>query len=121
MAARRAPSGLGKAGRALWNRVADPTAYELRPDELLLLEQCCRSADLIARMEAEAAAAGLTTAGSTGQVVINPVVAELRLQKVALARLLFQLGLPDDADGGVSLEHARSTLARKAALARWAH
>jgi hypothetical protein len=118
MAAKRAPSGLGKAGRALWLAVADPAVYELRPDELVLLEQCCRSADLITRLEAEAATAALTTTGSTGQLVVNPVFAELRLQKIALARLLFQLGLPDEA--GDDLARARSVLARKAAIAKWA-
>jgi hypothetical protein len=119
MAARRAPSGLRGPGRALWRQVA--ADYELRPDEMVLLEQCCRSADLITRMESEAAAAGLTSAGSKGQPVINPVLAELRLQKIALARLMFQLGLPDADAGGVNLDHARSTLARKAALTRWSH
>jgi hypothetical protein len=121
MGARKAPSRLGKAGRALWRAVADPAVYELRPDELVVLEQCCRSADLIERMETEAVAAGLTTTGSMGQLVINPVVIELRQQKIALARLLFQLGLPDGGEHGVGLDHARSMLARKAAIARWSH
>jgi hypothetical protein len=121
MAVRKAPSGLGKAGRALWRAVADPAVYELRPDELVVLEQCCRSADLIARMETDAAAADLTTTGSMGQLVINPVVIELRQQKITLARLLFQLGLPDGGAQGAGLGHARSVLARKAAIARWSH
>lgn len=117
MAAVRAPEGLGKPGRALWRKVTGK--YELRPDELLLLEQCARSADLIGRMEAEARDAGLTTTGSTGQAVINPVIAELRLQKRELSRLLFQLGLPDEGAPGRGLEQARSVLARKAAIQRW--
>lgn len=117
MAAVRAPSGLGKPGRALWRQVTEK--YELRVDEQLLLEQCARSADLIDRLEAAAREAGLTTTGSQGQAVINPVIAEIRLQKRELSRLLFQLGLPDDDAAGPGLDKARSVLARKAALQRW--
>lgn len=113
----KAPRGLRTPGRALWKAVT--TTYELRPDELTVLESAARSADLIRRMEEEMISAGLTVPGSKGQVVISPVVQELRLQKLALVRLLYALGLPDEDVPGLNLDKARSTLARQAAMERW--
>ena len=127
MASPRAPSGLGRPGRALWRSIAGP--YELKPDELRMLEDACRTADLVARLEDAAAQDGPIAAGSMGQPVINPALPELRQQRALLARLLADLALPfpdEDQDQGadpgrtVVLRQARSALARKAARARWA-
>lgn len=112
----KTPNGLASPGRRLWLAVVDE--YELRADEMLLLEKACRSADDVARLEAELADAPLLTVGSTGQQRANPLLAEVRGMRALLASLLKQLRLPTtetDADTDAST----SAKARKAARARW--
>ena len=107
----RPPGGLKPAGRALWRSVAGE--YSLRPDELAVLREACRTADVIAQFEAALAGAPLLVAGSMGQPVLHPGVAELRMQRGVLASLLKQLRLPD-------VDAERPNQHRAAAVARWA-
>lgn len=110
------PAGLGAAGKALW---ADVTGkYELRVDELRVLESAAFEADLIAGMQAGMAEAPLMVKGSMGQTVVNPLLSELRQHRATFAALLRQLKLPDDesTDQGGAL----SAKNRAAANARWA-
>lgn len=107
-----APGGLGLGGRTLWRRVV--AVYELRPDELELLESACRERDLLDRLEAELAGVSTTTAGSMGQEVAHPVLSELRQHRSTYRQLLGALKLPDEAG-----ETSRSSAAREAAAARW--
>jgi hypothetical protein len=74
----RAPSGLGKGGRRLWRAIANPGTYELRPDEVRVLEDACREVDLIDRLEDALAGEPLTVAGSQGQIVVHPLIVEVR-------------------------------------------
>ncbi|WP_043648046.1 hypothetical protein [Nocardia thailandica] len=108
-----APKGLGAPGRALWRDVT--AKYQLRADEMRVLEAACREADLIDRLETEMPAAKLIVTGSQGQPVINPMIPELRQHRATMAQLLRQLKLPDE---GASAEQ-RSNAARDAANARW--
>lgn len=117
-----APKGLDTQGRKLWEAIAK--SYDLRPDELSILEDACRERDLVALMEAALSAdlrraldhsEGLRTKGSQGQDVINPLVSELRQHRALLATLLGKLRLPDEGDGAVDM----SSAARAAANARW--
>lgn len=87
--------------------------YRLRPDEVLLLEKACRTADDVARLEAALEGEPLTVSGSTGQPRAHPLLIELRGMRTLLAQLLRQLHLPE----GESL--TASEQARKAALVRW--
>lgn len=119
MSARKAPAGLGTAGRALWRAVtADLAAQglELRPDEAATLEAAARQADTIATLEGALKDAPLTVRGSQGQEVAHPLLAEVRLGRALLAQLLarLRLGQLDQAH-----ESPRSRSARKAANARW--
>jgi hypothetical protein len=107
------PSGLGQAGGLLWADIS--SKYSLRADELRVLEDAAREADLIATLDAGMAGQDLLVRGSQGQQVINPLISELRQHRGTLASLLRQLKLPDES---VSAE-ARSTAARAAANARW--
>lgn len=114
MAESTAPKSLDTAGKALWRDVT--AKYDLRVDELAVLEQACRTADKIAILDKEWNALGkpFLTSGSMGQDVIHPLIGETRAQQSALARLLGQLKLPDDVGGEGANQH------RSAAQSRWA-
>lgn len=113
---RRAPAGLGARGRAFWRRTVGE--YELTPAEAELLVEVCRVLDTCADLAEAIRADGTTVAGSKGQPRVHPAIAELRAQRLALGRLLGQLGLEDD--DGAALPTPRSVRARKAAESRWA-
>lgn len=113
------PTALGKAGRAFWRSV-HALYSDLSPSELLLLEQACRQVDVIAALDAAAAAEPLTT-GSKGQTIVNPAATEARLGRQQVARILDQLGLPapDSAATEATPSSPAKRRARKAAEARW--
>jgi len=111
-----APRGLSKSGRKLWREIVSSGRYELRPDELRVLEDACREADLIDDLATEAKGAPKTVRGSHGGTVINPLISELRQHRVTLNALLRFLRLPDEGAAG---ESNRSVSARKAAQSRW--
>jgi hypothetical protein len=116
VAKKAAPKGIHAAGKALWDTVT--SGYALRADEFTVLEDACRTSDMIATLEAGFdAEPDLMVRGSQGQKVINPIIAELRQYRAARAALLRQLKLPDES----SSPEARSTQARAAANARWAN
>lgn len=87
------PVGLGKSGRELWKSIIP--AYELRPDEVRVLTDACREADLIAQLEEAQKTAKITAKGSMGQIVISPMISEMRQHRTVLANLLKSLKLPD--------------------------
>lgn len=111
-----APKNLGTAGLALWQKVTGQ--WTLRPDELRVLEDACREATLVDRIETELSDDDLMITGSQGQSVINPLVSEVRQHRATLSALLRQLKLTED--GAVSEPEPRSTQAREAAKSRWA-
>jgi hypothetical protein len=55
--------------------------------------------------------------GSQGQMVINPLISEVRQHRSVLASLLKQLKIPE-VDGAAG-QQTRSTQARSAAMSRW--
>jgi hypothetical protein len=111
------PTKLCKSGRDMWKAVTEK--YELRADELRILEDACREADLIDGLEAgmrkSIADGALMVKGSMGQVVINPLISELRQHRATLATLLRGLKLPDEG-AGTGADGAQQ---RQAANARW--
>jgi len=110
------PVSLSDAGKALWTSVVEK--YDLRVDELAVLEAACKTADMIAILDKEWDGLGkpFLTRGSMGQDVIHPLIGERRQQQAAQAALFRQLKLPDDVAGGVSTNPARA-----AAATRWKH
>lgn len=114
---KKPPVGLGVAGTELWNDIAG--GFDLRPDELRVLEHACREEDLIASMDAELhtdiAVGAWSTKGSAGQDVAHPLLGEIRQHRTLSARLMAQLKLPDEGGGAQS----RSSAARAMANARW--
>jgi hypothetical protein len=59
------PAGLGLAGARLWRRVA--AEFEMNPAELMLLEQACRTADVLTGIDEALDGEPLTVKGSMGQ------------------------------------------------------
>jgi hypothetical protein len=111
------PAKLGAAGRKLWRELVGEYVFEVR--EVALLEACARQADDVALLEKVLRSDGPIGVGSRGQPKLTPVVGELRQGRLALARLLGELGLPaEEAEDAPTT--ARSARARHAADVRWA-
>lgn len=105
------------AGRRLWKQLTADGKYILRPDELRYLEDACKLADRVEYLESEAETRPSTVKGSTGQPVINPLLAEERMCRTAIGQLLSKIKMPDDpAEAGGK---PRSVGARTAAQSRW--
>ena len=113
MAAPKAPAGLGKAGRAQWSSIAG--SYSLRPDEVTVLEDVCRTADMLSALTAAWVDRGspMTTSGSMGQLVIHPLISEMDKHRKSRAQFLKQLALPDADDAPATNQH------RSAAVTKW--
>lgn len=110
------PAILEPAGEKLWRDVV--AKYDLRVDDLAVLEAACKTADMIATLDKEWATLGkpFMTRGSMGQDVIHPLIGERRTQQSQLARLLGLLKLPDEPSAAVGTNPARA-----AAATRWKH
>lgn len=113
----RQPAGLGEAGRELWHSIA--LTYELRPDEVRMLADACREADILERLEGDLIDAPLMVKGSMGQMTASPLVSEARMHRQTLATLLKALKLPDTPATGERKRAKVSEDARMAARARW--
>lgn len=113
------PEGIVGAGLSLWRQIVN--VYDLRPDELRVLEDACGEAVLIDRLRrALDDGAPLIVKGSMGQQVASPLMTEIRQHRATLAQLLGRLHLPDDPNEVSSDSPAeRSVKARAAANARW--
>jgi hypothetical protein len=110
----KAPESLDAAGKRLWaSVVAD---YELSALELEILRQCCRTADLLARIDVELMDCGFVVEGRAGQPRPHPLLTESAAQRRVLDVLLRSLNLPmpDEQVG-----RRRSPSARVAAQERW--
>lgn len=115
MTGRRAPRKLAVAGKRLWGDVAG--GYALRVDEYRMLEDACREADIIERLEVDLSDAPLMVKGSMGQLVPSPLLTEVRQHRSTLTRMLIALKLPDQESK--RSEAPQSTQARDAARQRW--
>jgi hypothetical protein len=86
--------------------------YDSRESALLVLGQ--RVADRIDQLELLLAEQGLVVQGSTGQPRLSPLVSEIRLQQLALARILEGVRVPNEIEAP-----AKSARHQKAANRRW--
>lgn len=117
MATPKIPANLSAAGTALWTSIVP--AYELRPDELRILHDACREADIVQRLEDELDGSPLMVTGSQGQLVASPLVSEVRQHRTVLSGLLKALKLPDSPSTAKQKSAHTSQQARAAARARW--
>ncbi len=114
------PDGLAEGGSSLWTRIVGK--YALRPDELVTLEDACRITDMIALLDETWAKDGrpATATGSMGQLIIHPIIGEIRTQRMARNALWRQLKLPDLDEPAGESGAAKPNQARAAANSRWA-
>jgi len=102
-----APDGLAASGEALWSAVTGE--YELSEHELALLRQAAETLDAIDRLQAALTADEVIETAPQGRRV-HPALPELRQQRIVLARLLAQLGVPaGDEDETATAGQRRAT------------
>jgi hypothetical protein len=103
MPAPQPPKSLKAWGKQLWDQVIEATSLD--PAGYFILAEACRTADIIERLSG-ALASGSTTWLSLAEeaeqigdgavqinIVVNPILGEIRQQRLALRQLLAQLKL----------------------------
>ena len=105
--AKQAPKGLGTRGRRLWREITE--AHDLDPMQVVLLEEACRCADRLDKLEEklsgrEDAWAHLLSRMDLGdedtrvvELRIDGALSEARQQQNVFKQLLASLRLPDAA------------------------
>ncbi len=93
MTAPAPPKGAGAEGRRLWRAVV--TNFELEEHERVLLREAVRLVDLLVGLQAAIDREGSVIAGPKGDVRVHPAVVEARQSRLALARVLAVLRLPE--------------------------
>jgi P27 family predicted phage terminase small subunit len=105
------PKDLKASGKALWRNIIGQ--YALDPAEVVLLHQLCRAVDVLDRIAADLAEMGVTTMGSQGQPIANPLLNEQREQVKIVDRLQQALALPLTGEtAGVRRSASRKAAAR---------
>jgi len=112
------PESLGVRGLRLWNATMDE--FDLSESELALLQEASRMLDELDIMGATLVEDGPTVTGSRGQVRPHPLLAEARAHRLAVARVLRQLGALEPAEEPADgRPMTRSESGRRAAITRW--
>ncbi|WP_282826952.1 P27 family phage terminase small subunit [Gulosibacter sediminis] len=112
----KTPAGLRGRGGRLWRDLHADLEFDVHETELVL--ELCRTVNRIDELQATIDEHGTMVAGSTGQLIVNPAIAEQRQQQATLARLVTLLNLPSE-DAGQQAQMI-SLQAKRAAEARWA-
>lgn len=94
----RAPKGLKARGARLWRDLHAVFDFTQDPHRSAVIEDICRTIDLIDRLQREVDRGDIRVKGSQGQPVAAPEIPELRLQREALVRMLSRLDLPETAE-----------------------
>lgn len=89
------PKGLDYQGKKLWTEIAEVYDLSKEPHKRRILYDACETADLIDQLTKAMVSQPLTVKGSTGQVVIHPLVAQSETAREALARQLSRLNLAE--------------------------
>ena len=97
------PTGLDQRGRELWDAVLEASDFDAAG--LLLLGEACRTADIIERLSAALRsnsqewvrlaeeAEVLADGAARVQIVVNPLLGEVRQQRIALRTMISHLKL----------------------------
>lgn len=111
------PPELKEAGRKLWEQMWSQLAFEVH--EIPALREACMLADELAALRTALAEDGrVYVKGYAGQIVANPLYAEIRQTIQLQAKLLSSIRLEDVPAGDRKL--TRSEAGRVAARSRWA-
>lgn len=94
--AKTPPAGLADAGSALWKSVTDE--FELDEHEAVLLLQAARTVDQLDLLQAAIDTDGVVVNSPQGSKA-HPALVEARQQRIALARILSALRLPEEETG----------------------
>jgi phage terminase small subunit len=95
-----------RQARRLWRSTVE--GFTLEPHHLALLEEACVCVDRLVAARREIATRGLIVSDRYGAPKANPAVAIERDARIALARLLRELQLGDDADLDSSIRPPRA-------------
>ena len=68
-----------------------------------MLAGVCKIMDELGQLATSLKHDGITVLGAAGQARLNPIVAELRSQQLALGKMLAQPDLPDDSGAALGL------------------
>jgi hypothetical protein len=107
MAAPKAPARLGARGRRLWREITDSYDLADKPAELVMLEEACRIADRLEKLD-EILSGEVDTwmhlqlpreGSDMIRVVVDGALAEARQQANQLKQLVAALRLPDEVSG----------------------
>ena len=118
----RPPAELADTGKRLWRSIvadADDQGLVLNAVELAQLGAACKLSDRIAVLEAALAEEQqLRSTGSTGQPVLNPLLAEIRMHTQLMTQTLGRLKL-DVPEEKSRMAGGNGNRFRAAAMARW--
>ena len=103
-------------GQAFYARTVK--TFNLADSELELLSECARLLDELEILNTQLETDGMTVMMPSGILKSHPCVAEVRSHRIALARILAQLALPDET--GEALATATQIRGRQSANKRWA-
>jgi hypothetical protein len=114
------PVGSSPAATALWFALLKGYTFSL--GEMAVLEEVVRTKSLMDEVEADWRRDGSPkqAKGSTGQPVVDPRIAELRVLRSQYAALIRDLKLPSE-NGEQTRRPGRPTRAASPGTARWGH
>jgi hypothetical protein len=95
------PKGSKAAGKRLWRALCGE--YDFEEHELALLREAVRLVDLLDELQDAVVADGAVVTDSKGDTRVHPAAVEARQSRLALARVLAMLRLPEGEDAGANL------------------
>lgn len=115
-----APEGLKVGGLSFWKEMQATFDFTDEPARSRVLAECCRTIDLIDRLQAAIDSSDdLRTRGSMQQIVQVPEVGEIRQARSLLASLIKSMGLVDTEDMQKSKQQYLSAVRSKAVSVRY--
>lgn len=116
------PKGLKAGGLAFWKEMQATFDFSDEPARTRVLAECCRTIDLIDRLQATIDGSDdLRTRGSMQQIVQVPEVGEIRQARSLLASLIKSMGLVDTEDMQKSKAQHLSAVRSRAVSVRYGH